>query len=74
MNIREYIKEEGRQDREKEVILNMLKEKFDISAISKAIGLPEAEIVKFKNGEFKSAPPASDQSQAKASDQNGRAE
>ena len=59
MNIREYIKEEGIQEgqrnKEKEVILNMLKKKFDISVISEAIGLPEAEIIKFKNGELKSA-------------------
>ena len=55
MNIREYLKEEGRHDKEKEVILNMLKEKFEISSISKATGLPEAEIIKFKNGEVKSS-------------------
>ena len=65
MNIRERIKEEGRQegwqkgwqkgwrDRDMEVISNMLQEKFDISAISKATGLPKAKIIKFKNGGLK---------------------
>ena len=32
------------------VILNLLKEKADLSDISKATGLPKAEIIKFKNG------------------------
>ena len=66
MNIREYIREkylwEGRQEGEKEglqkgrharnreVILNMLKEKADISFISKVTGLSEKEIKKLKNG------------------------
>ncbi len=54
MDIREHIKEkgrwEGRQERNKEVILNMLKEKADISFISKITGLSEKEIKKLKNG------------------------
>ena len=70
MTVREEIKEMGRQEgqrnKEKEVILNMLQEKLDASLIAKVTGLPEAEIVKFKNGGSKSAPPAGDQ--------NGRAE
>ncbi len=59
MTIQEEIKErgrqEGRQSRDREVILNMLKEKFEISSISKVTGLPEAEIIKLKNGEVKSS-------------------
>ena len=62
MDIREHIKEkgrkegikegikEGRQARDKEVVLNMLKEKADISFISKVTGLSEKEIKKLKNG------------------------
>ena len=50
MDIREHIKEkgrwEGRQARDKEVVLNMLKEKADISFISKVTGLSEKEIKK----------------------------
>ncbi len=59
-------RQEGRQTREREVIFNMLQEKFDISAISRATGLPETEIIKFKNGKLKSQP--------KAGAQNGKAE
>ena len=78
MNIREYLKEEGRhegrhegrqeerQARNREIILKMLQEKLNASLIAKVTGLPEAEIVKFKNGGIKSAPPAGDQ--------NGQAE
>ena len=51
--IREGARQEERQARDREIILNMLKEKFDISAISKVTGLPRAEIIKFKNGELK---------------------
>ena len=40
----------GRQERDKEVILNMLKEKMNISVIAKVTGLSEKEIKKFKNG------------------------
>ena len=54
MNMLDHIKEEGRwkgrQERDQEVILNMLKEKADISFISKVTGLPEKEIKKLKNG------------------------
>ena len=66
MNIREFIKEkgrwegmqkgmrkgrqEGRQKGRQEVVLNMLKEKADISFISKVTGLPAKEIKKLKNG------------------------
>ena len=42
--------QEGRQEGRQEVILNMLKEKADISFISKVTGLPEKEIKKLKNG------------------------
>ena len=40
----------GRKEGRQEVILNMLKEKADISFISKVTGLPEKEIKKLKNG------------------------
>ena len=40
---------EGRQERDKEVILNMLKEKMDIAFISKVTGLSEKAIRKLKN-------------------------
>ncbi len=70
MNIREYLKEEGRHEGRHEerqaVILKMLQEKLNASLIAKVTGLPEAEIIKFKNGGIKSAPPAVDQ--------NGQAE
>ncbi len=59
-------RQEGRQEGRQEVIFNMLQEKFDISAISRATGLPETEIIKFKNGKLKSQP--------KAGAQNGKAE
>ena len=60
-DVREIIKEKGRwegerkglkkgrQERDKEVVLNMLKEKADISFISKVTGLSEKEIQKLKN-------------------------
>ena len=58
MNTREYIKEEGRQEgrqeerqkRDREVVLNMLKEKAGIDFIRKVTGLSEEEIKKFQNG------------------------
>ncbi len=59
-------RQEGRQEERRAVIFNMLQEKFDISAISRATGLPETEIIKFKNGKLKSQP--------KAGAQNGKAE
>ena len=40
----------GRQEGRQAVILNMLKEKADLSFISKVTGLSEAEIKKLKNG------------------------
>ena len=49
MNTREYIKEEGQQKREKEIVLNMLKEKADIDFIRKVTGLSEEEIKQLKN-------------------------
>ena len=57
MDIREEIKEEGRlegikkgrQERDKEVILNMLKKKADITFISQVTGLSEKAIIKLKN-------------------------
>ena len=63
MNTKEYFRErfreEGRQEgmrqgmqkRDKEVICNMLREKADISFISKVTGLPEAEIIKLQSKE-----------------------
>ncbi len=59
-------RQEGRQAREREVILNMLHAKADIAFIVKVTGLPETEIIKFKNGKLKSQP--------KAGAQNGKAE
>ena len=50
MDIREHIKEKGRWEGRQEVVLNMLKEKADISFISKVTGLSEKEIKKLKNG------------------------
>ena len=44
---------EGRLEERRDVILSMLKEKFDISDISKATGLPKAKILKLKNGKAK---------------------
>ena len=53
-DVREIIKEkgrwEGRKEGRKEVVLNMLKEKADISFISKVTGLSEKAIRKLKNG------------------------
>ena len=49
MNTREYIKEEGRQERDKEIVLNMLKEKAGIDFICKVTGLSEEEVKKLKN-------------------------
>ena len=43
-------RQEGRQEERQQFILNLLKEKVDISVISKVTGLPEKEIKKFKNG------------------------
>ena len=43
-------RQKGRQEGVQEVILNMLKEKADLSFISKVTGVPEKEIKKFKNG------------------------
>ena len=43
-------RQEGRQEERRAVILNMLQEKLDASLIAKVTGLPEAEIIKFKNG------------------------
>ena len=54
MNTREYIKEEGRreerQKRDREVVLNMLKNNLDMPLICKVTGLSEEEIKKFQNG------------------------
>ena len=55
-DVREIIKEKGRWEGERkglkkgrqEVVLNMLKEKADISFISKITGLSEKEIQKLK--------------------------
>ena len=58
MDVRENIREEGRwegikkgrQERNKEVILNLLKKKQNISFISEVTGVSEKEIKKLKNG------------------------
>ena len=57
MNIKEYIKEEARQEgiqqERQQVVLNMLKKlkkKLDISFIAEVTGLSEKEIKKLKNG------------------------
>ncbi|MDE0119888.1 MAG: hypothetical protein OXM55_07780 [Bdellovibrionales bacterium] len=62
MDARDYWREEGRQEgqqegwqkgreeRDKEVILNMLKKKLDISVISEVTGLSEEAIKKRKKG------------------------
>ena len=42
--------QKGRQEGQQAVILNMLKEKLDLSVISKVTGLSEEEINKLKNG------------------------
>ena len=42
--------QEGLREGRREVAANMLKKKFDISAVSKATGLPKKEILKLKNG------------------------
>ena len=42
---------EARQEERQAVILNMLKEKLDLSVISKVTGLSEEEIKKLKNGQ-----------------------
>ena len=43
-------RQEGRQEGIQQIIANMLKEKADLSFISKVTGLPAKEIKKFKNG------------------------
>ena len=53
MNIRELIKAKGRWEGREEVIINMLKEKADISFISKVTGLPAEEIKKLKSKKLK---------------------
>ena len=42
--------QQGREEERRQVILNMLQNKLDISLITKVTGLPEAEIIKLKNG------------------------
>ena len=52
MGVREDIREEGRmegrQERDRQVILNMLRKKTDISFISEVTGLSKKEIQKLK--------------------------
>ena len=56
-DVREIIKEKGiwegmrkgRQEERQEIVLNMLKEKADISFIAKVTGLSEEAIRKLKN-------------------------
>ena len=50
MDIKEYIKEMGRQEGRQEVVLNMLKKKMDVSLIAEITNLSEKEINKLKNG------------------------
>ena len=54
MDIKEYFREEGRKEgmrkRDKQVVLNMLREKADLNFICKVTGLSEKEIKKLKNG------------------------
>ena len=50
MDIREFIKEQGRWEGRQQLILNMLKKKVDIAFISEVTGLSEKEIKKLKNG------------------------
>ena len=58
MDIKEYIKEMGRQEGwqkgrlegRQEVVLNMLKKKMDVSLIAEITNLSEKEIKKLKNG------------------------
>ena len=57
---------EGRQEGHKEVALNMLHAKADMAFIVKVTGLPETEIIRFKDNGLKS--------QTKAGAQNGKAE
>ena len=57
-DVREIIKEkgrkegrqEGRQEERKQVVLNMLKKKLNISVISEVTGLSEKAIKQLKNG------------------------
>ena len=49
-DVREIIREKGRWEGRQEVVLNMLKEKINVSVISKVTGLSEKEIKKLKNG------------------------
>ena len=53
MTIQEEIKERGRQEGHIEVAINLLQKNLEIPFISEVTGLPEAEIVKYKNGELK---------------------
>ena len=43
-------RQEGRQERDKEIISNMLKKQLDFALISAVTGLSEEEIKKLKNG------------------------
>ena len=53
MGVRDEIREEGRQENQQAVVLNMLKEKADITFISKVTGLSKEEILKIKNTKLK---------------------
>ncbi len=61
---------EGRQARDREVILNMLQKKMEISLISEVTGLPKAKIHRLKNGSLKNG---GLKNRAKAGFQNGKA-
>ena len=72
MTIREEIEErgiqKGRAEERGQVILKLLQKNLEIPFISEVTGLPEAEVIQFKNGGIQSRPP-------KAGDvQNGKAE
>ena len=69
MDIRDHIREKGiqegmrkgirkgRQEGRQEVVLNMLKEKTQVSFISKVTGLSKDEIRKLKNGALQTSSP-----------------
>ena len=69
MDIRDHIREQGiqvgirkgirkgRQEGRQEVVLNMLKEKTQVSFISKVTGLSKDEIKKLKNGSLQTSSP-----------------
>ena len=53
MDVRENIREEGREAERQQVVLNLLKKKQNISFISEVTGLPAEEVKKLKNKKLK---------------------